>query len=205
MTTNTVIITFESSEIIKEHFIDEYVNFLKTRVLSKCSITDDQPLELSILPQLCRLVVVSPTPDISAIVADETKEHAKTCKIPYTVGFSLFDTPKKSSLLQLPEARTIHLVSPPQSPAPEFDFNRIEEKPSQETAYPIFSNSIKSGEDGVITEDTFVPDKPYVIIDNAKVARVVIYPCEPIQTPGTPSLNITSHTMLPPRSIFDED
>ncbi|AMD18682.1 HBL220Wp [Eremothecium sinecaudum] len=199
MTTNTVIITSSVLEVTSDSFVTEYSDFLNNAVLSQFTVTDDCPLELYVLPNLKRLIVVSPSSEISQYVITQSKKHAADPSgVRFNACFALFDT-KKSNYLELPKSKKIRLVSPPQSPPSEFDFDRTEEHPNRETGHEMPAELLDASQ-----PDAFQPGKSYLVHENSAVANIVLHPCENQFTDKEPTLG-SIHTMVPPRSIYDDE
>ncbi|AET41194.1 Rcn1p Ecym_7368 [Eremothecium cymbalariae DBVPG len=208
MATDTILITSKSVDITDGHSVSLFTGFLEDHVLSKCMVTESSPIQVYVLSQLKRLVVVSPTQEISKLIMEEYKTIRHTVEEfqHYTVGYSLFDTSthitRSSSNLEIPPAKRILLVSPPQSPPPGFDFHRLEDRPNSNTGHVTPGRAPASTSSNVSACDKVEPDKAFTILENSLVANVVLHTCETPKTEHTPSI-MGVHTALPPRSIFD--
>ncbi|AAS51117.1 ACL111Wp [Eremothecium gossypii ATCC 10895] len=188
METNTVIIASRAADVTADAFVESFEALLQEHVLRRAHVTAEEPLQLCVLPNMRRLVVVAPTAAVARLVVDAFAAHGPPDREHMcAVGFSLLDTPRESAHLAVPAARRLLLVSPPQSPPPEFDFSRLEDGPHRPAQVP--------GQD-------LPPGQPVTVLAPPTGAKIVLHPCESLA--GAASVEHV-HTTLPPRSVFDDE
>ena len=122
--------------------------------------------------------------------------------------------------LELPEHRTIFLISPPTSPPPEFDYSRCEEEPSKETFaindHLSGSNSTGSNVNVNIEymvavaggKEVEVENEKEITLIESKSGKITVSPCSNgsgIGGGGGATIPRIVPTALPPKSIFDTD
>ncbi|CCE62807.1 hypothetical protein TPHA_0D01670 [Tetrapisispora phaffii CBS 4417] len=231
MTTNTLIITFTGFDSRYEDNVgaqlDAIMDFLKVwlydNILTKFEINNSNPLVLLKLEKFKRILIVAPDHQLSELIISSIVQsnHFSElyCRICYTLQDSKIN---ERTYLEVPKSQKLFLISPPVSPPPEFDFERVEDEPSRithhiddapkaMTSFPAETNELKT----TATQD--IPtlmlngaDKPdgHRLLLSSSVANITLQrrPSVSVNVDDEPHESVeTFKTVLPPKSTFDDD
>lgn len=202
--TDTVIITSPTREVCSSPLFDELVQRVQTFVVDRNQIYGGDAIKVVALPGFRRLLVISPSREVSEQV------HALGAEFEDCVfGYSLTDhhvtgTPAaqggpEKQYLRVPEARTLFLVSPPASPPPGFDYSRLEDNPNMHTGHAVDADG-PLGPAGAATRTVFDNGRTQITVQQPPVAGAA--------GPGFSEAGANPlrrvKTALPPVSTFDD-
>lgn len=181
MINGTLIITSNVKNVIENIFVDEIKQFIFGKVITYWRITNDNPIEIIILKSLKRLIIVCPRIDISEFIHRNLNiQHIQ-------IKLSLTSTPRNSLFLEPPIAKRIFLVSPPQSPPSEFEFDKYEEIPNKDVGHSYNYESYEN-------------DTTHTIVKTPH-CEIIIDKCETLDNSNV-SIPLPIPTSMPPKSIF---
>lgn len=150
-------------------------------------------MQLILLPSFRRVLVVT-----ESRKAAQTLVHNKSGLNGVNLRYTLTDTegsvvnPSEDiGRLKVPPSRRQFLVSPPTSPPPEFDYSKCEEPPSS------FSHKLSEQSNHTSSDDL----GPRTLLSSSAGTITI----DPARTIGGEAQDPMPHTVLPPKSIFDEE
>ena len=209
--TNTIIVTSSNNEddITDKKQIQTLNDWLGYTVLQEYNITNEKPLQLIILKNFKRILLITSNHNISRYIIDESRKNEPLIKS-FKFNYSLTDTTStvEKQYLQLPKGERLFLISPPTSPPPGFDYSRCEEEPNRHSLskshlqdqphlYEILNDN--SGNDS----GNNLP-REVTLLDN-NMGKIIVNTCENLQIEDDDNDTNLIPTSMPPRSIFDDD
>ncbi|CAB4254942.1 similar to Saccharomyces cerevisiae YKL159C RCN1 Protein involved in calcineurin regulation during calcium signaling [Maudiozyma barnettii] len=203
--TNTIIVTSVSQLNVTDSEQVKLLNeWLALTVLQQYTITNDNALQLIILKNFKRILLISPTHEISKSIMDVSRDLIVS---KFKFSYSLTDTSNslEKQYLELPKGERLFLISPPTSPPPGFDYSRCEEVPNTEsvskthlTEQPHLYDVIN--DDG---KDLNNQQPREITLLDCNTGKIVVNTCKNYDDPNVESKLIP--TSMPPKSIFDDD
>ncbi|SMN20820.1 similar to Saccharomyces cerevisiae YKL159C RCN1 Protein involved in calcineurin regulation during calcium signaling [Maudiozyma saulgeensis] len=200
--TNTIIVTSGSQlDVTDSKHVNVLNEWLALTVLQQYTITNDNPLQLIILKNFKRILLISSNHEISKSIMDISRDPMVSM---FKFSYSLADTSNSLSkqYLELPKGERLFLISPPTSPPPGFDYSKCEEVPNRDSVsrshlndqphlYEIINNN---GNDQQPREITLL---------DCNTGKIVVNTCKNIDDAEVGIQLIP--TAMPPKSIFDDD
>lgn len=192
MITNTIVVTSNKDSIIEN--LNALQDWLMDSILQRQRITSKNPMQLIILRNLQRVLIISPSREISQLIMTLSSSLKVSLRFTYSLTDSGDDT--AISYLNVPKSEKMFLISPPTSPPPEFDYSRCEAPPPCQPTI----NKIQNEEPEVETEAV-------VTLLNSKVANITVEHCAGTTSPQNvpPDKLHYQRTALPPISSFSSD
>lgn len=172
--TNTIIVTSKADHVLDK--TEPLKQWLSDQVLT--SITSQDPVEMVVLRDFQRVMIISPTREISQEILRALENGVPPFSLAY--AYSQTDTYDRDSpdYLTVPKSEKMFLISPPSSPPPEFDYARCEQPPPRSQGLP--------------------PGEFLTLLDN-KIATIALQQCDTEQPLG-PRTSRYEGTAAPPRS-----
>lgn len=178
--TNTIIVTSDADSVLEQ--AESLEQWLSQRVLSHRHITAENPVEMVILQEFQRVMIISPTREVS----QEIKQALENGVTPFSLhySYSMADTSDQSpEYLTVPKSKRVFLISPPTSPPPEFDYARCEQPPPRARTH----------------EQRHTDDSQFLTLLDSKIASIALQRCDPEQSSET-TTSRQNRTALPPRT-----
>lgn len=209
--TNTIIVTSSVPEddITGKRQIQTLNDWLGYTVLQEYNITNENPLQLIILKNFKRVLLITSNHDISRYIMAESRKKEPLIKS-FKFNYSLTDTTNagEKQYLQLPKGERLFLISPPTSPPPGFDYSRCEEEPNKHSfskghlqEHPHLYEIINSTDDSTAGNNS---PREVTLLDN-NMGKIVVNTCENLDIEDDGDETNQIPTSMPPRSIFDDD
>lgn len=201
--TNTIIITSPTCNPTDQENVALLRQWLLQTVLEEFTVTDECPLQMILLSNFKRVLLIAPNHNISERAMQDSKFPIVS---DFRFSFSLTDTSQGSErqYLELPKGQRLFLVSPPTSPPPEFDYSRCEEKPSTDTISRAHLDT-RPHLYSILQKDMHKGDQAITLLDSDK-HKIVLNTCETLGGEGEEGADgELVPTAMPPRSIFDDD
>lgn len=194
MITNTIVVTSNKDSIIEN--LNVLQDWLMDNILQRQQITSKNPMQLIILRNLQRVLIISPAQEISQLIMTLSSSLKVSLRFTYSLTDSGDDT--AISYLNVPKSEKMFLISPPTSPPPEFDYSRCEAPPPCQPTI----NKIENEKPEVAVETEAV-----VTLLNSKVANITVEHCAGTTSPQNVLRDELSYqrTALPPISSFPSD
>lgn len=191
MITNTIIVTSNKDNIIEN--VNVLQDWLMENILQRQQVTSKNPMQLIILRNLQRVLIISPTQQISQLIMS----LSGTLKASLRFTYSLTDSSDDSAIdyLSVPKSEKMFLISPPTSPPPEFDYSKCEAPP------PCLPTTTKT------ENEEPDPDAEAVFtLLSSKIANITVEHCAGGTSPQTTLRDEHyQRTALPPISSFSSD
>lgn len=180
--TTTIIVTSQYDNVLEQ--VDFLRSWLSENTLKKFTITSQTPIQLIVLRNFQRILIVSPTLEIS--------QQIMSVAMPRSLCMSYAPSNTVSSIqhLEVPKSERMFLISPPTSPPPGFDYSRCEEPPPEPQPTHTYKHTYQS-------------DVPVTIL-NSRVANITVHPCREDRSVES-GMDQYQRTAMPPKSIFDEE
>ena len=224
--TDTIIVTSSKLDPTSDSNIQSLRSELLDPILAANTVTASHPLEIIPLPSLRRVLIISPTVALSSTIYNQAGANTALSNL-FTFKYSRRNTKVEVSTgqyLELPEHKTIFLISPPTSPPPEFDYSRCEEEPSKEifALNDHLSGSNNPGSDMNVNieymiavaggKEVAVEEEREITLIESKSGKITVSPCLNNACGGGSNNSGAGATIprivptaLPPKSIFDTD
>lgn len=210
--TDTVIITSKTQDVCSAPLFDQIVDKVQDDVVDESQVYGSKAVQVIALTGFKRVLVISPTYQISRKVK-ALGEHFPECKFGYSIIDHVPDTKsmhmvtRTKTFLEVPELKTVFLISPPASPPPDFDYSRLEDWPNRDTGHG-HGESVetpdpkpKSSTDSAVNDkkaDSYTKKK---VLDNGRFKIFVESSDDGSESPTDLHRVKTS---MPPVSTFDD-
>lgn len=209
--TNTIVVTSSNNEddMADKKHIQVLNDWLGYTVLQQYNITNEKPLQLIVLRNFKRVLLITSNHDISKYIMTESRKKEPLIKS-FKFNYSLTDTTStaEKQYLQLPKGERLFLISPPTSPPPGFDYSRCEEEPNRHSLskshlqeqphlYEIINDNGSNDSGNNLPREV-------TLLDN-DMGKIVVNTCENLDIEDDESEANLIPTSMPPRSIFDDD
>lgn len=180
--TNTIIVTSNTDDVLDK--LEPLKQWLTERVLSQLHITAQHPVEIIVLRNFQRVMIISPTRQTSQQILQTLQNGDPPFSLSY--NHSMADTDDQSvDYLKVPKSEKMFLISPPTSPPPGFDYSRCEQPPPR--AHTVDQQPHAEGSE-------------FLTLLDSKIASIALQRCEDTAKPASTSY---TPTQMPPRP-FDE-
>ncbi|QLL33445.1 hypothetical protein HG536_0E03560 [Torulaspora globosa] len=179
--TNTIIVTSNADNVLDK--TEPLKRWLSDKVLTNIPITSRNPVEMVVLRDFQRVMIISPTREASQEILRALQNGGTPFCLAY--AYSQTDTCDRDSpdYLTVPKSEKMFLISPPSSPPPEFDYARCEQPPP-----PSHVQGLPHAEGSEFL----------TLLDN-KIASIALQLCDTEQPPG-PRTSSYRRTARPPQS-----
>lgn len=219
LVTDTIVITSQQAEldITDPHIVKSIQQWLGDTVLLSHEVVAQNPIQLIILRNFKRILIISPDISLSNDIMrvfhmkkEVEERNLQGLQFNYTLtntngnGSGNLMNQDQKEYLKVPLSDKLFLISPPSSPPPEFDYSKCEDIPQ------ISSNvhSVPRWNSSQNNKNNIKSDKPgtYTLL-TSNVANIVIDKCEDTNDDANNTYSTVNliKTAAPPRSIFDTD
>lgn len=220
LVTDTIVISSNKADfdVTSSDIISKLQQWLGTTILLSHEVVAANPIQLIILRNFKRILVISPDIQLSKdiMVLFQMKEEAieKGLK-DLQFSFTLANTnamqkngkgpsEDQKEYLKLPPADKLFLISPPSSPPPEFDYTKCEDIP--QINKKVHSPNHLGAHHKDKSPKKCIPKMGSFTILTSNVANIVIDQCPDLRDDKEMYITADSiRTAAPPRSIFDTD
>ncbi|KAH3673077.1 hypothetical protein WICMUC_003910 [Wickerhamomyces mucosus] len=212
--TNTLIVTNLSSFLLKD---SQFINDIQQSIINElvAQTASDIPIKFIILPKLKRILITFPEYSQSQIVLHYLQAWLQKLDSNAKVGYSLIDSPQEDiNHLTIPKHSKMFLISPPVSPPPEFDYDRVEEEPNKLQIYTLEEiQSLQSQYQGHLRTSSQASkhaNQPLEIVlkdSQETTPKITLHPTIDGNESHFIETALKSHerrTPIPPKSVFDD-
>lgn len=223
MVTDTIIVTSKTRDACQENVLQYLQNWLSETILLSYQIDEVSPIQLINLKKFDRSLIIAPNREIAQAIMQLFQNNSNTNNNndglahynlqSLTFNYSTVDSNMEIKYLDLPKHDKLFLISPPSSPPPEFDYSRCEDIPNKHphihlkkfgTQISDYNNNTDSQNGNNIYNNENNNNGSHFTLLTSDIANITVDSCELLDDDSTIKVD-EFKTMMPPRSIFDDD